>query len=80
MSAMPPLVIQHFWPLSTYSSPSRTAVVRIDAASEPEPGSVIAKQPRPPSAIVSAKNLACSGVPARWTLRKATKVDTSVRA
>ena len=31
----PALVIQHFVPLSTYSSPSRRARVRIDAASEP---------------------------------------------
>ena len=35
-----------FDPLSTYSSPSRRAVERIDPkASDPEPGSVIAQAP-----------------------------------
>jgi len=32
-------VLQTFWPLTTYSSPSRTARVRRDARSDPEPGS-----------------------------------------
>jgi hypothetical protein len=39
-SAMPPLVIQILVPFSTQSSPSRTAVVLIEAASEPDVGSV----------------------------------------
>ena len=35
--------IQAFWPLITHSSPSRTAVVRIAAGSEPASGSLSAK-------------------------------------
>jgi hypothetical protein len=38
--AMPPLVIHSFSPLSTQWSPWCSAVVRIEPASEPEPGSV----------------------------------------
>ena len=34
-----PSVVQVFWPLTTYSSPSRTALVRSDARSEPASGS-----------------------------------------
>ncbi len=41
--------IQFFCPLRTYVSPSRRAVVRIEATSEPAPGSV-----RPKHAIFSA--------------------------
>ncbi len=37
-----PLEMKVFEPLMTYSSPSRTAVVRIDCRSDPVPGSVIA--------------------------------------
>ena len=43
-SAMSPPVMNVFSPLITHSSPSRTAVVRMLRASEPAPGSVIAKQ------------------------------------
>jgi hypothetical protein len=39
-SANPPLVVQIFSPSRIHLSPSRRAEVRIDAASEPEPGSV----------------------------------------
>ena len=46
--AMPPLVIHSLLPLSTQSSPSRTAVVLMIAASEPAPGSV-----RQKAAIIS---------------------------
>src|SRR5215472_2558549 len=45
MSAMDPLVIHIFVPLSTQSEPSRTAWVRIDAGSDPWSGSVSPKQP-----------------------------------
>ena len=38
-ASWPPLV-NTFWPLTTYSSPSRTALVRSDARSVPAPGSV----------------------------------------
>ena len=41
---MSPPVMNVFSPLMTHSSPSRTAVVRMLRASEPAPGSVIAKQ------------------------------------
>ena len=34
-----PSVVQVFWPLTTHSSPSRTAVVRSEARSEPASGS-----------------------------------------
>ena len=43
MSASPPLVMKHFSPLMTHSSPSLTAVVRTLEASEPDWGSVRAK-------------------------------------
>ncbi len=36
---MPPCVIHALVPLSTHSPPSRTALVRREAASEPEEGS-----------------------------------------
>jgi hypothetical protein len=45
-SASLPPVMNVFSPLITHSSPSRTAEVRIARASEPAPGSVIAKQLR----------------------------------
>ncbi len=44
-SARAPLVMKIFDPLITYSSPSRIAVVRIPATSEPAPGSVIPSAP-----------------------------------
>ena len=43
-SASSPPVMKVFSPLTTHSSPSRRAVVRIARASDPAPGSVIAKQ------------------------------------
>ena len=44
-SARGPLVMNVLAPLITYSSPSRIAVVRMPATSEPAPGSVIPRQP-----------------------------------
>ena len=44
-SARGPLVMNVFEPLITYSSPSRIAVVRMPATSDPAPGSVIPRQP-----------------------------------
>src|SRR5690606_22066164 len=44
-SATEPLVIHIFEPLSTQSLPSRRALVRIDAGSEPESASVRPQQP-----------------------------------
>jgi hypothetical protein len=46
--AMPPLVIHSLLPSSTHSSPSRCALVVMEAASEPAPGSV-----RQKAAIIS---------------------------
>ena len=46
-SAMAPDVIHILLPLSTKSSPSRTATVRVAPASEPASGSVSPKAPRP---------------------------------
>src|SRR4029450_9192229 len=43
--AMPPLVMNTFWPFSTQSSPSRTARVRRLETSDPAPGSVTATRP-----------------------------------
>jgi hypothetical protein len=43
--AMPPLVMNTFWPFRTQSSPSRTARVRRLETSEPAPGSVTANAP-----------------------------------
>jgi hypothetical protein len=40
-SARTPLVMNVLEPLITYSSPSRTARVRMPATSEPAPGSVM---------------------------------------
>ena len=44
-SARAPLVMNVFEPEIRYSSPSRTAFIRIPATSEPAPGSVIPRQP-----------------------------------
>ncbi len=44
-SARAPLVMNVFEPLMTNSSPSRIALVRMPATSEPAPGSVIPRQP-----------------------------------
>ena len=41
-SPTPPFEIQLFWPRSTYPSSVRVAVVVMDAASDPAPGSVVA--------------------------------------
>ena len=47
-SACTPLVMNILVPLSTQSSPSRLAVVRMPATSEPAPGSVM------PTAVISS--------------------------
>src|SRR5947208_11269880 len=52
-------------PFSTYSSPSRRAVLRIAALSEPEPGSVSAyAASHSPEASLGRKRCFCSSVPA----------------
>ena len=67
-SARAPLVMKIFEPLMTYSSPSRIAVVRMPATSEPAPGSVIPRQPiRSPLIPGTRKRCFCSSVPSRWT-------------
>ncbi len=61
---MPPFVIHIFDPLSTQSSPSRLAKVRIDPGSLPESGSVRPKQPmRSPAAIRGSHSCFCSSDP-----------------
>ena len=62
--AVPPLVSHIFCPLSTNSSPSRTALVRMAATSEPRPGSDMENAPRTsPAAIRGRKQSFCSSVP-----------------
>ncbi len=61
-----PFVTHIFWPLRTYSSPSRTAVVRIACTSEPACGSVIENEERiTPVASLGRKRSRCSSVPCR---------------
>ena len=53
-----------FEPLTTYSSPSRTARVRMPFRSEPAPGSVIAIAPiSSPLAMRGSQRCFCSSVP-----------------
>ena len=67
VSAMPPLVMKFFDPLISQCWPSRTAVVRMPPASEPEPGSVSPQQPTfSPFASGGRKRRFCSSLPARW--------------
>ncbi len=66
-SAMPPLVMNTFWPFSTQASPSRRAVVRRAETSEPAPDSVTHSAPRAGRSAVpkirGAHVASCSGVP-----------------
>ena len=75
---MPAFVIQFFVPFRTHSSPLRTAVVRIDAGSEPASGSdrqnagdhsPVAQ--RGSSRCLSSSEPACwiGSVPSSWTIR-----------
>ena len=58
-----PLVMNVFEPFTTKWSPSRTAVVVIDARSEPIPGSVIAIAViNSPEAIPGSQRCFCSSV------------------
>jgi hypothetical protein len=75
---MPEFVIQFLEPLMTHSSPSRTAVVRMDAASEPASGSLSAKagDHSPVAHLGSSRSLSSSEpksatgrVPSSWTMR-----------
>ena len=64
---MPALVIQFLVPLSTHSSPSWTAVVRIEAGSEPASGSERAKAGESsPVAQRGRKRSFCSSLPKSW--------------
>ena len=64
-SQLRPLVMNVFWPLSTYSSPSSSARVLIAARSEPVPGSVIAiARIDSPDAIPGSQRCFCSSVAA----------------
>ena len=60
-------MIQFFWPLMTQSSPSRTAVVRIAAGSEPASGSESANAgDHSPEAQRGQPLCFCSSVPNSW--------------
>lgn len=64
-SARQPEVMKVLAPLMTYSSPSRTAVVRIPATSEPPSGSVTASEPiLAPSSVGLTQRSICTGSPA----------------
>ncbi len=57
-----------FWPFSTQPAPSRTARVRMPAASEPAPGSVMAMEPVRAPVTEGCSQRACwAGVPASST-------------
>jgi hypothetical protein len=65
-SATPPLVIHILVPLRIQSSPSRRAVVRIEAGSLPLSGSVSPKHPMAsPAAILGSHSCFCSSDPKR---------------
>ena len=60
-------MIQFFWPLITHSSPSRTAVVRIEAGSLPASGSERAKAgDHSPLAQFGRKRSFSSSEPNSW--------------
>ncbi|MCY1231747.1 hypothetical protein D9M72_442070 [compost metagenome] len=66
MSQFRPLLMKVLLPLMTYSSPSRTALVRIDFRSEPVPGSVMAMAMMvSPRQILGSQRCFCSSVPKR---------------
>ena len=69
-----------FVPFRTYSSPSSTAVVRMAATSDPALAAVRQKAANPLFSVFSTKWRACSSVPFRRMLRKATKFVTKVSA
>jgi hypothetical protein len=59
-----PLVIHILVPFSTQSPPSRLALVRMPAGSEPKSGSVRPKQPiRSPAAMAGSHSFFCSSLP-----------------
>ena len=62
-SARSPLVMKVLVPSTTYASPSRRAVVRMAATSEPPSGSVIARAPIFSPASVGRTNLSTSAGP-----------------
>ena len=79
-SAIEPLVIHVLAPSSTQSSPSRRALVRIDAGSEPWSGSVRPKQPiASPAAIRGSHSCFCSSLPQRWMANIASDPCTDTR-
>ena len=70
-----PFVTHIFWPVITYSFPSRTAAVRIAWTSEPACGSVIEKDERSsPDASLRRCRCFCSSVPWWRIIQLAMKV------
>ncbi len=55
--------VQTFWPFTTKWSPSRTARVRIDARSEPAPGSLIPMHHTVSPRSAAGTSSRCSSVP-----------------
>ena len=75
------LVIQAFWPLITHSSPSRTAVVRIAAGSEPASGSERQKAGvHSPLAHRGSHFCFCSSLPKSWIGSVPSSCTISIRA
>ena len=79
-SAIEPLVIHIFVPLSTQSSPSRLAWVRIPDGLDPKSGSVRPKQPiASPAAIRGSHSFFCSSEPQWWMENIASEPCTETR-
>ena len=81
-SAMDPLVIHIFVPVSTHESPSRLARVRMPAGLEPKSDSVRPKQPiASPAAIRGSQVSFCSSLPNRQMAYMASEpwTDTMLR-
>ncbi len=62
-SATSPLVMKVLPPSIRIWSPSGVRRVRMPVASEPASGSVMQRQPRPPSAILGSRRRFCSSLP-----------------
>ena len=72
--ARSPLACQRFSPVTTHSSPSRTARVRMACTSEPQCGSVIENAARSsPLARRGSRRERCSSVPKRSSIEETMK-------
>src|SRR5947199_94496 len=83
MKSAPSANVHHiFWPFTTHSSPTSSARQRIEATSEPAPGSESAKAPRhSPRAIFGSISLRLSSLkPAPMPLPRAMMLATLIHA